>query len=183
MKTLTQPLSFDIYALSTQQLGHFLTFTWLIHLPSIILNYYLLKSILYLGCPKQRRLLNLAMPLCPPLFSVLESLLPLLPGMADLLLPLLFCLKPRNPKIPCLSPLPCSPFSCFFFIYQTEPTGVRVPHPSCLMCRHCVSSFGDQNWHYSTSSIRPNPLHCSSSSSIFPKHKVQKLYCRCMSWS
>ena len=74
MKTLTQPLSFDIYALSTQQLGHFLTFTWLIHLPSIILNYYLLKSILYLGCPKQRRLLNLAMPLCPPLFSVLESL-------------------------------------------------------------------------------------------------------------
>ena len=45
-----RPLCFDMPK-TAQWLCHFLTFTWLIHLPQIFPSYYLLHSIFHLCCP------------------------------------------------------------------------------------------------------------------------------------
>ena len=62
--TYTQPLYFD-KPKTAQWLGHFLTSTWLIHLPPIFLSYcHLLNSIFHLCCPRPSRadLLGAALP-------------------------------------------------------------------------------------------------------------------------
>jgi hypothetical protein len=103
LKTLKDPApNWQIKMAPTQWLGHFLTSTWLIHLPPRFPSYHLLKPTFYVGCSRSRQACSPFGLLFPSSYMVAVLSVPHLlvssssPCMADLFL---FSHSPKPEKI------------------------------------------------------------------------------------
>jgi hypothetical protein len=145
---------------TTQQLGHFLTSMWLIHLPLIILSCHLLNSIFYLGHsdpegyptgPHSPRSLTCLLGL--PVFHYSQALCHLSSsslGMPDLSF-LSLCPKPGIPKSP-PSALPSLWLLASLLSNQNQLGAGSLR----------ANNLGNPNEHKNTNTIRPNPLQTST---------------------
>ena len=138
-------------AKTAQWLGHFLTFTCLVHLPLIFPSYYLLKSIFHLCCPR---------PSPEALFR------PIFPCSCMVAMPLLLHGGALHGGYSL-----CPQFSQAWFLFSPPSPGTSFPLPwslvqeSCpaIVCLHlylpvrtnCGQAFWEHNQHENTSSYTP----------------------------